>query len=77
MFISLFFFSSLALNAPFTRLFPIPDRTRVLCRYHGLITCDGDLAFLALNNQIGSRTCPKGLNPAQAIAKLKLELAAE
>jgi hypothetical protein len=25
----------------------------------------------------GSRTCPKGLNPAQAIAKLKLELAAE
>jgi len=30
-----------------------------------------------INNQTGSRTCPKGLNPAQAIAKLKLELAAE
>jgi len=25
----------------------------------------------------GSKTCPKGLNPAAAIAKLKLELAAE
>ena len=24
-----------------------------------------------------SRTCPKGLNPAAAIAKMKLELAAE
>lgn len=27
--------------------------------------------------QLGSKTCPKGLNPAAAIAKLKLELAAE
>ena len=26
---------------------------------------------------IGSRTCPKGLNPAAAIAKIKLELAAD
>jgi succinate dehydrogenase/fumarate reductase-like Fe-S protein len=25
----------------------------------------------------GSRTCPKGLNPAQAIAKIKMELAAD
>jgi hypothetical protein len=25
----------------------------------------------------GSRTCPKGLNPAAAIAKIKLELAAD
>jgi len=24
-----------------------------------------------------SRTCPKGLNPAQAIAKIKMELAAD
>lgn len=26
---------------------------------------------------LGSRTCPKGLNPAAAIAKIKLELAAD
>jgi hypothetical protein len=28
-------------------------------------------------NVIGARTCPKGLNPAAAIAKIKLELAAD
>jgi succinate dehydrogenase (ubiquinone) iron-sulfur subunit len=26
---------------------------------------------------LGARTCPKGLNPAEAIAKIKLELAAD
>lgn len=27
------------------------------------------------NRLLGSRTCPKGLNPADAITKLKLEMA--
>jgi len=33
--------------------------------------------FIAPTLIAGSKTCPKGLNPAAAIAKLKLELAAE
>jgi len=39
-----------------------------------------DSLLFSLNStssHVGSRTCPKGLNPAAAIAKIKLELAAE
>lgn len=32
---------------------------------------------LVLMSALGSRTCPKGLNPAEAIAKIKLEMAAD
>lgn len=33
--------------------------------------------LLYLSPFLGARTCPKGLNPALAIQKIKLELAAE
>jgi len=35
------------------------------------------MIVLLLPRSLGSRTCPKGLNPAAAIAKIKFELAAE
>jgi succinate dehydrogenase (ubiquinone) iron-sulfur subunit len=40
------------------------------CFTHILLAC-----YFTLAISTGSRTCPKGLNPAEAIAKLKLEMA--
>lgn len=45
--------------------------TRLLFPHEMII--DFPLCFRCL----GARTCPKGLNPAEAIAKIKLELAAD
>ena len=48
-------------------------------RCHTIFNCMRSVVFIspAFSWSIGSRTCPKGLNPAQAIARIKMELAAE
>ncbi|KAI5991049.1 iron-sulphar subunit protein of succinate dehydrogenase [Pisolithus orientalis] len=52
-----------------------------LYRCHTIFNCTSSLLIISMavhtNRSIGARTCPKGLNPAEAIAKIKLELAAE
>jgi succinate dehydrogenase (ubiquinone) iron-sulfur subunit len=50
-----------------------------LYRCHTIFNC-ASLGFFSIRFSwicLGSRTCPKGLNPAAAIAKIKLELAAD
>ena len=48
-------------------------------RCHTIFNCGSSSGrvMCSLMVWLGSRTCPKGLNPAAAIAKIKLELAAE
>jgi succinate dehydrogenase (ubiquinone) iron-sulfur subunit len=52
-----------------------------LYRCHTIFNCTSRFFVLAhvlvLMSPLGSRTCPKGLNPAEAIAKIKLEMAAD
>ena len=55
-----------------------------LYRCHTIFNCESTLfsrPFITVLSHrfgnVGSRTCPKGLNPAAAIAKTKLELAAD
>jgi len=48
-------------------------------RCHTIFNCKCFILVItsAFSLSIGSRTCPKGLNPAQAIARIKMELAAD
>jgi len=56
--------------------FPFRPTLILDCTYTFLVTMALVTIFLS-HIPTGSRTCPKGLNPAEAIAKMKLELAAE
>ena len=44
------------------------------CAYFDFLSASWNIHF---GECTGARTCPKGLNPAEAIAKIKLELAAD
>ena len=51
-----------------------------LYRCHTIFNCTSHFSLVCvfvIMSPLGSRTCPKGLNPAEAIAKMKLEMAAE